>query len=721
MKNKHTGVFPRRLRALTWINIGVQACFPLTVAFTPAVLAASSHSQSATRSTTQTQLYTLKVGETPASVARAFGLSLGELRTLNRFRTFARGFDHLQPGDELEVPLTSGASTAPGDLKGGATGDASPHDDAQALQVAGAASQAGTFLANNPNGDAAASLARGMAAGEATREVQDWMNRFGTARVQLGVDKDFSLKNSQLDLLVPLYEQQDLLTFTQGSLHRTDDRTQANLGVGVRWFSADWMLGGNTFLDHDLSRDHSRLGVGVEYWRDFLKLGANSYLRLSNWKDSPDLDDYQERPANGWDIRAQGWLPALPQLGAKLTYEQYYGDEVGLFGKDHRQRDPHAITAGIDYTPVPLLTLSAEQRQGKGGENDTRFGVDFRYQLGASWQQQTDPTGVQVMRSLAGSRHDLVERNNNIVLEYRQKETIRLRTAPLVTGYAGERKSLGVTVSSNNGVDRIDWSAPALLAAGGQIVEDGPQAYSVVMPSYQFSQGVNNYTVTGVAVDKKGGRSNSSETQVSVRAPTINESSSTFTPSNSALLANGTDTQVLTLTIRDGQDNPVDVPADAVTINAGTLKSATVSAVTRTATGVYAVTVTAGTDEETLTLTPVVEGVSLSAAHVVISSTAPSPTNSTVSTDKESITADGQDSMTITFVAKDASNNPIPGIAGDITFKVVDSQGNPAPAGAVTVSPATEISPPGTYTATLTGDKADSYTVIPQYNGNPVG
>ncbi|QDL84473.1 hypothetical protein FG183_03040 [Serratia marcescens subsp. marcescens ATCC 13880] len=206
----------------------------------------------------------------------------------------------------------------------------------------------------------------------------------------------------------------------------------------MRWFNDGWMLG-NTFLDYDLSRQHTRLGIGVEYWRDFMKLGANSYLQLSNWKDSPDFSDYKERPANGWDIRAQGWLPALPQLGGKLTYEQYYGDEVGLFGKDHRQKDPHAFTAGIEYTPVPLVTLRAEQRQGKDGENDTRFGVDFRYQLGAPWQQQVDPGAVQAMRSLAGSRHDLVERNNNIVLEYRKKETIRLHAASLVTGYAGEK------------------------------------------------------------------------------------------------------------------------------------------------------------------------------------------------------------------------------------------------------------------------------------------
>jgi adhesin/invasin len=125
------------------------------------------------------------------------------------------------------------------------------------------------------------------------------------------------------------------------------------------------MLGANTFLDYDLSRDHARLGFGGEYWRDFLKLGVNTYYRLTNWKDSPALEDYEERPANGWDVRAQYWLPTLPQLGGKLTYEQYYGNEVALFGRDNRQRNPHAITAGVNYTPVPLLTFTAEQRQGK--------------------------------------------------------------------------------------------------------------------------------------------------------------------------------------------------------------------------------------------------------------------------------------------------------------------------------------------------------------------
>ncbi|PNK88358.1 hypothetical protein CEQ31_000845 [Serratia odorifera] len=270
-------------------------------------------------------------------------------------------------------PVAAGGLGGESKDKPGSTG-AADSQDAGAHRVAGLASQAGGFLSSSARGEAAASMARGMATGAVGGEVQQWLSQFGTARVQLDADKNFSLKQSQLDLLVPLHEKKDRLVFAQGSVHRTDERTQTNLGVGYRWFNDGWMLGGNTFLDHDLSRSHTRMGVGLEYWRDFLKLGANSYHRLSSWKDSPDLTDYEERPANGWDLRAQAWVPALPQLGGKLTFEQYYGDQVGLFGKDARQSNPHAITAGVNYTPIPLLTFNAEHRQGQAGKSDARLG-----------------------------------------------------------------------------------------------------------------------------------------------------------------------------------------------------------------------------------------------------------------------------------------------------------------------------------------------------------
>ncbi|HEQ3521879.1 TPA: inverse autotransporter beta domain-containing protein, partial [Citrobacter freundii] len=610
------------LRRLAWLNIAVQTAFPLAIAFTPVMADAGEQhflQQPVPLSAQRMQVYTLSSGETAASVATKFHLTLDQLRELNQLRTFAHGLNGLRPGDDVDVPLmTVKGNKSSTDAPSSDRSASAEKGDEQAQKVAGYATQAGSFLAGSAKSDAAASMARGMATGEAGGALQQWLSHFGTARVQLDADKNFSLKNSQFDLLMPLYDQGDNLVFTQGSLHRTDSRTQANLGAGWRHFTPTYMLGGNLFGDYDLSRDHARAGAGIEYWRNFLKLGANGYMRLTGWKDSPDLADYQERPANGWDIRAQAWVPSLPQLGGKLTYEQYYGKEVALFGVDNRQKNPHAITAGINYTPVPLITLGVEQRQGQSGKNDTRLTADMNYQLGVPWRNQVDPTSVAAMRSLIGSRYDLVERNNNIVLEYRKKDTIRLKTADLVTGYAGEQKSLGVSVTSKYGLERIDWDAAALAAAGGKIVQNGTD-YAVVLPAWQAAtQAVNTYTVSGVAVDARGNRSDRSDTQVTVQAPEVNKQYSTFTPVSSELPADGKSTQVLTLTLRDENNQAMDLNVKDISLKSSALKSARVSALTRKSAGVYTTTVTAGTDNETVTLTPSVSGITLSPAGVTI-------------------------------------------------------------------------------------------------------
>ncbi|MFE2008814.1 inverse autotransporter beta domain-containing protein, partial [Pseudomonas guariconensis] len=107
-------------------------------------------------------------------------------------------------------------------------------DEEQARKAASLANGTANFLTSDVNkADAASSMARGMAASEASGQAQAWLSRFGTARVQIDVDDKLSLASSSLDLLLPVRDEQKHLLFTQGSIHRTDDRNQANLGVGV--------------------------------------------------------------------------------------------------------------------------------------------------------------------------------------------------------------------------------------------------------------------------------------------------------------------------------------------------------------------------------------------------------------------------------------------------------------------------------------------------------
>ncbi|EFJ8513952.1 inverse autotransporter adhesin-like protein YeeJ, partial [Escherichia coli] len=392
------GIKLRRLTA--GICLITQLAFPMAAAAQGVVNAATQQPVPAqiAIANANTVPYTLGALESAQSVAERFGISVAELRKLNQFRTFARGFDNVRQGDELDVPaqVSEKKLTPP-------PGNSS---DNLEQQIASTSQQIGSLLAEDMNSEQAANMARGWASSQASGAMTDWLSRFGTARITLGVDEDFSLKNSQFDFLHPWYETPDNLFFSQHTLHRTNERTQINNGLGWRHFTPTWMSGINFFFDHDLSRYHSRAGIGAEYWRDYLKLSSNGYLRLTNWRSAPELDnDYEARPANGWDVRAEGWLPAWPHLGGKLVYEQYYGDEVALFDKDDRQSNPHAITAGLNYTPFRLMTFSAEQRQGKQGENDTRFAVDFTWQPGSAMQKQLDPNEVAARRSLAGSRY----------------------------------------------------------------------------------------------------------------------------------------------------------------------------------------------------------------------------------------------------------------------------------------------------------------------------
>ncbi|EJB4908141.1 inverse autotransporter beta domain-containing protein [Escherichia coli] len=600
--------------------------------------------------------YTLGALESAQSVADRFGISLEELRRLNQFRTFARGFDNVRQGEELDVPATtSQKSHEQQNAVPPANGENTLEN-----QIASTSQRVGTLLSQDMNSEQASGMARGWASSEASGAMTDWLNNFGTARISLGVDEDFSLKNSQFDFLHPWYDTPDYLLFSQHTLHRTDDRTQINTGLGWRHFTSSWMSGINLFFDHDLSRYHSRAGLGAEYWRDYLKLSSNAYIGLTGWRSAPELDyDYEARPANGWDLRAEGWLPAWPQLGGKLVYEQYYGDEVALFDKNDRQSNPHAITAGLNYTPFPLLTLSAEQRQGKQGENDTRFAVDLTWQPSSSMQKQLNPDEVAERRSLAGSRYDLIDRNNNIVLEYRKKELIRLSLLDPVKGKSGEIKPLVSSLQIKYALKGYNIEAAALEAAGGKVSTSGKDI-TVTLPGYRFTntpETDNTWSIDVTAEDVKGNLSRHEQSMVVIQAPTLSQKDSLLSVNPLTVAADKKSTTTLTVTAHDSDGTPV--PGLALQTRSEGVQDITLSDWTDNGDGSYTQILTAGTTSGSVTLTPQINGESAVKESIVVNIV---PVVS--SRDHSSITIDNVsyyagDDIKVRVELKDDSNQPV--------------------------------------------------------------
>ena len=456
-------------------------------------------------------VYVLQAEETTDSVAERLGLTTTQLRYFNQFRTFNKPFEQLDQGDELDIP----ASASGGNKAAGASDKLhqEQENDAGVKRLASGASGLANILENGDAAQAASGLVRSEINSKANETVTGWLGQFGTVRAQLNVGEQFSLDDSSVDWLGPGYETQTNVLFTQLGYQNQDDRNTLNVGVGVRHFSHDWMLGFNTFYDADLSGDHRRLGVGAELWRDYFQLATNGYFRLSDWKASKDVENYDERPANGFDVRVQGWLPDYPHLGGKFIYEQYFGDEVGLSGEDEREKNAWAFTTGITWTPFPLMTLGIEQSMEKGDERDTSVQMELAWRPGETLESQLSPDEVASLRELEGSRYSLVDRNNVITLEYQAQDLVQLTLSEEAIQDAEYTvHTISTDVTSEYPLAQVTWDNAAFLAAGGEFRELSVNMFSLTLPPYQRSPSsdgtANQYRVVAMAEDTEGNTSN---------------------------------------------------------------------------------------------------------------------------------------------------------------------------------------------------------------------
>ncbi|MBB7347564.1 inverse autotransporter beta domain-containing protein [Escherichia coli] len=558
--------------------------------------------------------------------------------------------------------------------------------DEHANKVASFAASAGQSLANNN----ASSFAVNTLSTQATKEVVDWLQQYGNARIKLNVDDSFSLKDSSFDFLYPWLDTQDYVLFSQTSLHRTDDRNQTNIGLGIRHFTPDnAMLGANVFYDYDLSRSHSRAGFGVEYWRDYFRLGVNTYFGLSDWKNSRDIDDYLERPANGWDFSAEGWLPAYPQLGASIQFEKYYGKNVGLFGSDNLQENPYAVTGGISYTPVPLIKFSAQHKQGQSNVHDTTFGVEFNYRPGVSLAEQLSSDNVAVMREVQNRRYDFVERNNNIVLEYKKKHALKISLPESVQG-EGE-SIIPVTLTINNasgGIKSVQWNDSAFTAAGGKISGNGT-SWQITLPAYK-SEGVNSWNVGATVQDNRGNVSNYAVMNISVTDSGVSTADSSFTldgDSSPTISADSQSTYPIVLSLKDSNGKALTGLADDIEMSVEftadsnsarqreTVTAPSLGAVEEISAGVYRSVLTAGSQAGTVRVTAKVQGktFTLNIKQAAITDSDVSTADSSFTLDGDSsptISVDSQSTYPIVLSLKDSNGKALTGLADDIEMSV---------------------------------------------------
>lgn len=149
------------------------------------------------------------------------------------------------------------------------------------------------------------------------------------------------------------------------------------LGNAGRAAAGWWVI---TLYDNLLDENLQRAGFGAEAWGEYLRLSANFYQPFAAWHEQTATQE--QRMARGYDLTARMRMPFYQHLNTSVSVEQYFGDRVDLFNSGTGYHNPVALSLGLNYTPVPLVTVTAQHKQGESGENQNNLGLNLNYRFG---------------------------------------------------------------------------------------------------------------------------------------------------------------------------------------------------------------------------------------------------------------------------------------------------------------------------------------------------
>lgn len=282
------------------------------------------------------------------------------------------------------------------------------------------------------------STAQGYVESRANSILNDTVNALAqgaNSQISIAYDREGTELQVSGKVLIPIINTPSYTVFNQSGITQGDnDRSLFHTGFGARFYPnaidydnvGDYMLGVNSVYDYDLDRYHRRISVGGEAAYNTFSLYSNIYRRLSGWRNSKDFDNglVEERPADGFDIGAKYAIPAYLPLSLTGSYAQWFGDKVSPWGNTDTKdlmKDPHIWSVGMEWNPVPALSLKLNHEIEEKGDTNTEAMLSFNIPLGNNIKDAFNPDVGGFKNTIKGSRNAFIERDYSMPLEYRAK------------------------------------------------------------------------------------------------------------------------------------------------------------------------------------------------------------------------------------------------------------------------------------------------------------
>ncbi|AZY48419.1 hypothetical protein C0J09_04205 [Bordetella avium] len=258
--------------------------------------------------------------------------------------------------------------------------------------------------------------------------------------------------------------------------HNQNNRPTANLGgVYRRDINERLMLGANAFLDYEFAKQHLRGSLGVEAIAPEFSFYGNVYAPMSGWTGAKRDNRREERPASGMGLGMKYSPGFAPGLSLKANYFRWNGAAVDYFDNGRTQDRATGFKYGVQYKPVPLLSLGVEQTRVIGGASQTSVQLGVALNLSEPLSKQLRRGGETPVFNLDAHRNALVERENRIVLNTRQKLIILpLTVTTVLTDSVSGRITL---VGQTQAQATVNWTLPD--GSSGQSRADASGVYRI--------------------------------------------------------------------------------------------------------------------------------------------------------------------------------------------------------------------------------------------------
>lgn len=160
---------------------------------------------------------------------------------------------------------------------------------------------------------------------------------------------------------------------------------------------------------------------------------------------------------------------------------------------------------------MPLVTVTAQHKQGESGENQNNLGLNLNYRFGVPLKKQLSAGEVAESQSLRGSRYDNPQRKTL---------TVFLATPPWDLK-PGETVPLKLQIRSRYGIRQLIWQGDTQilsLTPGAQA--NSEEGWTLIMPDWQNGEGASNHWRLSVVVeDNQGQRVSSNEITLTLVEP----------------------------------------------------------------------------------------------------------------------------------------------------------------------------------------------------------